>query len=178
VDTYIYVLADVGMNFIVKSAILRSTIILCLLFLFGCGKSYSVENDYLLPLLRAMEKEDTESIYEMFATDITKSDKDLKRDIERLVKMYDGKLSAYDFVDGSTSDKKNQKKRYRKAFTASYEVKTSKETYMLLISAHPKGLDKASTGMYSIALIRKSDYDSNNDLGNQYTVKNGVTVFN
>ena len=96
--------------------------------IFGFGKSYSVENDYLIPLLEAMEKEDTEAIYDMFAADVTKADKNLKRDIERLVKMYDGKLSEYDFVDGSTSDKKNKEKRYKKAFTASYEVKTSKET--------------------------------------------------
>ena len=118
--------------------------------IFGFGKSYSVENDYLIPLLKAMEKEDTEAIYDMFAAD--------------------------DFVDGSTSDKKNKEKRYKKAFTASYEVKTSKETYMILISAHPKGLDKASTGMYSIALIRKADYDAENELEEYYTVRNGVTV--
>lgn len=144
--------------------------------IFGCGKSYSVEDDYLIPLLNAMEKEDTEGIYAMFAEDVTKSDKNLKRDIERLVKMFDGKLSSYDFKDGSTSDKKNKEKRYRKSFTASYEVKTTKETYMILISAHPKGLDKASTGMYSIALIRKADYDAENELEEYYRVRNGVTV--
>ena len=170
------------MKAIILTNAVRSFITLCsavMIFIssiFGFGKSYSVENDYLIPLLKAMEKEDTEAIYDMFAADVTKSDKDLKRDIERLVKMYDGKLSEYDFVDGSTSDKKNKEKRYKKAFTASYEVKTSKETYMILISAHPKGLDKASTGMYSIALIRKADYDAENELEEYYTVRNGVTV--
>ena len=86
------------MKAIILTNAVRSFITLCsavMIFIssiFGFGKSYSVENDYLIPLLKAMEKEDTEAIYDMFAADVTKSDKNLKRDIERLVKMYDGKL--------------------------------------------------------------------------------------
>ena len=164
------------MNTVKSFITLCSAALVFLSSIFGFCKSYSVEDDYLIPLLTAMEKEDTEAIYDMFAEDVTKSDKNLKRDIERLVKMYDGKLSEYDFVDGTTSDRKNKEKRYRKSFTASYEVTTKKEIFMILISAHPKGLDKASTGMYSIALIRKADYDAENELEEYYMVRNGVTV--
>ena len=81
------------MKAIILTNAVRSFITLCsavMIFIssiFGFGKSYSVENDYLIPLLEAMEKEDTEAIYDMFAADVTKADKNLKRDIERLVKM-------------------------------------------------------------------------------------------
>lgn len=155
---------------------LFGTMVILISVIFGCGKLYSVEEDYLAPLLTAMEKEDTKAISGMFAPDVTKSEKDLKRNIERLVQMYDGKLVEYDYVNGSYSHRYNKEKRYRISFTACYEVTTTEETYMLLFSAHPKGLDKASTGMYSIVLIRKSDYDAENELEEYFTVKNGVIV--
>ena len=73
------------MKAIILTNAVRSFITLCsavMIFIssiFGFGKSYSVENDYLIPLLTAMEKEDTEAIYDMFAADVTKADKNLKR---------------------------------------------------------------------------------------------------
>ena len=56
------------MKAIILTNAVRSFITLCsavMIFIssiFGFGKSYSVENDYLIPLLEAMEKEDTEAL--------------------------------------------------------------------------------------------------------------------
>ena len=52
------------MNTVKSFITLCSAALVFLSSIFGFCKSYSVEDDYLIPLLTAMEKEDTEAIYE------------------------------------------------------------------------------------------------------------------
>ena len=81
--------------------------------LTGCGTGYSVEKDYIIPVLDALEEGDAETIYDMFAPDVKKAETFLQEDAETLAGMYEGELVTYRIVDGSTSDR-GKKSGYRK----------------------------------------------------------------
>ena len=134
---------------------------------------YHTEAYYLTPILDALDKGDADTIYAMYAPNVQNADPDLMRDIKRVTGMYKGVCKSYVFKDGSDSDS-GGKDGYRKRFTASYRVETTEETYMLLIGVNQKGVDEASTGVTSIALIRAEDYDAENEVEEYYCVRNGA----
>ena len=128
---------------------------------------------YLTRILDALEKGDTDALYAMYAPNVQNADPDLMRDVRRVAGMYKGTRKSYDFVDGSTSKNKGEK-GYRMRFIASYKIETTEETYMILIGVNQQGVDEASTGVTSIALIRAEDYDAENELEEYYYVHDGA----
>lgn len=141
--------------------------------LTGCGTGYSVEKDYIIPVLDALEEGDAETIYDMFAPDVRKAETFLQEDAETLAGMYEGELVTYRIVDGSTSNR-GKKSGYRKKFTATCEVRTTEGEYMLRIAARPQGTTKNNTGVYAIALIRVKDYLEENELLKDFTANQGI----
>lgn len=88
--------------------------LLLVICLTGCGTGYSVEKNYIIPVLDALEEGDAETIYDMFAPDVKKAETFLQEDAETLAGMYEGELVTYRIVDGSTSDRGKKKSGYRK----------------------------------------------------------------
>ena len=118
--------------------------LLLVICLTGCGTGYSVEKNYIIPVLDALEEGDAETIYDIFAPDVKKAEIFLQEDAETLAGMYEGELVTYRIVDGSTSDR-GKKSGYRKKFTATCEVRTNEGEYMLRIAARPQGTTKIDT---------------------------------
>lgn len=126
-------------------------------------------------LVEAINDNNTERIYNLFSEDIKKSDDKLLLQIKDICNYFDSEIESYNHTGGGQSDQYNEEERFRQRIIADYSLctRTGKE-YRLLYRAHTIGLDKNSTGLYSLVIISEEDYNS--DLAEYYVPMDGGAV--
>ena len=126
-------------------------------------------------LIKAINDNNTDRIYDLFSADIKKSDAKLLLQIKDICNYFDSMIESYDYRGGGQSDQYNEEERFRQRIIADYSLRTrTGKEYRLLYRAHTIGIDKNSTGLYSLVIISEEDYNS--DLAEYYVPMDGGAV--